>query len=348
MSMTTSIEGPAPPEWVHLLPSGTFNGADGRGPWRAVDPAAIITASMTAPGRIPIDENHAIDLAAPKGGASPARGWIVEMQSRPNGIWGRVTWTHSGDALLRSGAYRWISPVMQHRPDGTVLRILRAALTNTPNLPQLTALNASTAPGRTLMSTDTPFKTNPLTPGTAGALGMNPDNHGEFRPTAAELEVGRKMGIDPNKLAQQRRAREGKALRDYDAGKIADFERAVTAPNDSLVANMARPSQGNVALAAEGERARPRATEHEIAKRMGLDPTKLAQHRTQRETAELANWDGPNNWGGHGDPSYQLTPTDQRMCATLGVDPQEFLAWKRDPISAPRPKGLPAQIGSNA
>ena len=77
------------PEWVHLIPAGTFSGADGRGPYTLHNPEAVITASIAA-GKLPIDENHAIDLAAPKGGPSPARGWIVELQSRTDGLWGKV------------------------------------------------------------------------------------------------------------------------------------------------------------------------------------------------------------------------------------------------------------------
>jgi len=37
-----------------------------------------------------IDENHATDHAAPHGLPAPSRGRIVEMQGRPDGIWGRV------------------------------------------------------------------------------------------------------------------------------------------------------------------------------------------------------------------------------------------------------------------
>ncbi len=129
------------PEWVHLVPDGVFKGVDGRGPYRLVNPAAVIAASM-AGGKLPIDENHATDLAGPQGQPSPARGWIVEMQARADGIWGRVEWTASGRALLEDAAYRGVSPVFTHSKSGEVQLVLRAALTNTPNLgPDLTALN---------------------------------------------------------------------------------------------------------------------------------------------------------------------------------------------------------------
>ena len=121
------------PEWVHLVPSGTFRGIDNRGPYSLTDPAAVIAATMAAT-RIPIDECHATDLAAPQGRAAPARGWIVEMQARADGLWGRVEWTEAGKQLVGAKEYRGISPVLTHEAGGRILRVLRASLTNTPNL----------------------------------------------------------------------------------------------------------------------------------------------------------------------------------------------------------------------
>lgn len=131
------------PDWVHLVPAGTFRGASPNkaGPWTLHDAAAVIEASM-ADGPLAIDENHAIDLTGPKGGPSPARGWITELQARDDGIWGRVEWTETGRALIADRAYRGISPVIQsERGSGRVVRVLRASLTNTPNLP-LTTLHS--------------------------------------------------------------------------------------------------------------------------------------------------------------------------------------------------------------
>jgi len=129
------------PDWVHLLPGGSaILTRDGRGPYRVPDPAAVIAASLDG-GKLPIDENHAIDLAAPHGDPSPARGHIVELQARADGIWGRVEWTGTGRALLVDRAYLGLSPAISHTPQGQVLRILSASLVNRPNLRGLTALH---------------------------------------------------------------------------------------------------------------------------------------------------------------------------------------------------------------
>lgn len=131
------------PEWVHLLPasSGAVQTGDARGPYNVKDADRLIQLSFSDVDRLPIDENHSTDLAAPLGNPSPARGWVVEMQARKDGIWGRVEWSAAGQALLHERAYRALSPVILHDKAGNIMRILRASLVNRPNLRGLTALN---------------------------------------------------------------------------------------------------------------------------------------------------------------------------------------------------------------
>ena len=134
-------DGAAVPEWLHLLPAGEARTNDGRGPYLVPDPQAVIQASM-ANGKLALCENHATDLAAPKGGAAPARGWITQLQNREDGIWGKIDWV---DAAGRRAArqYRGVSPVIAHDKSGKVSAILRASLTNTPNLAGLKSLHST-------------------------------------------------------------------------------------------------------------------------------------------------------------------------------------------------------------
>lgn len=122
------------PEWVHLCPAGTFTGVDGRGPYTVPDPAALVRNSMAGGRKLPIDENHSTDLAGVVGGPAPARGWIVAMEARDDGIWGKVEWTPTGTTLMTERAYSGISPSWPRTPNGKVTQILRASLTNAPNL----------------------------------------------------------------------------------------------------------------------------------------------------------------------------------------------------------------------
>jgi phage I-like protein len=128
------------PAWVHLLPPGAIRTVDGRGPYQ-VD-AHAVAAAFKAGDKLPIDENHAIDLAKSTGQPSPARGWIVGLQARADGVWGAVEWNSAGAALMADCAYRGISPAILHNQSGKVLAVLRASLTNTPNLQGLTTLHS--------------------------------------------------------------------------------------------------------------------------------------------------------------------------------------------------------------
>ncbi|KAA8387879.1 hypothetical protein FOH24_12920 [Acetobacter tropicalis] len=123
-----------PPEWIHLTPAGTWGGKDGRGPFVLKDPAGVIKRSMhMAGGKLVVDENHSTHVAGPKGESTPAVGWVVELASRQDGIWGKVNWTRRGAELMGDKAYRGISPAIGSKPDGTVEWIEAVSLTNRPN-----------------------------------------------------------------------------------------------------------------------------------------------------------------------------------------------------------------------
>ncbi len=136
------------PEWIMVVPAGKdglIETVDGRGPYRVSDVAQLLQRSLhAAGGRLALDENHSTDLAAPNGGPSPARGWIIELQPRDGAIYGRVDWSASGSELMTEKAYRYISPVFTHDKAGNILALLRASLTNTPNLIGMAALNSQT------------------------------------------------------------------------------------------------------------------------------------------------------------------------------------------------------------
>lgn len=132
------------PEWVHLLPAGQVRTVDGRGPYMVANMAALAAASLKGGQKLPIDENHATDKGAVLGLPAPARGWIVALEARSNGLWGKVQWTGPGRKLMQEKAYAGISPVIVHDKANTVALLLRASLTNTPNLQGLATLHSAT------------------------------------------------------------------------------------------------------------------------------------------------------------------------------------------------------------
>ena len=93
----------APPEWIQLIPAGSFHGRDGRGPYLLSDPEAVIKATMALRmhAGIPIDYDHATDFGAPQGSPAPAAGWITEFAIRGGAIWGRVEWTERAARAIR-------------------------------------------------------------------------------------------------------------------------------------------------------------------------------------------------------------------------------------------------------
>lgn len=161
LTATCSMSLPAgAPDRVHLLPFGTVLGRDGRGPYTLRDKAhaaQVIAVTKAAQGAtdLPIDYEHQNQLAPPHVKPRPAAGWLKpnSLEVGPNGIWGRVEWTATAAQQLGERAYRYLSPVFNHATDGTVLRIVGAALTHFPNL-ELTALasQGATMPGDTLTS----------------------------------------------------------------------------------------------------------------------------------------------------------------------------------------------------
>ncbi len=136
------------PSRIQILPAGKkIKGVDGR-EWTLADPFALCekmnrSTSVTVKNGCCIDENHSTDLAAPKGGKAPALGWFGNFGVEKDGsIWADVDWNERGRKAIAEKEYKYISPVFTRDKDGNITEILRAALTNNPNLDN-PALNSS-------------------------------------------------------------------------------------------------------------------------------------------------------------------------------------------------------------
>jgi Mu-like prophage I protein len=129
-------------QWIHLLPAGLSIAKDGR-KLNALNLDQIIAETNKRSGfqSIPVDYDHQLDLAQ-EGQAVPAAGWITQFEARDNGIWGLAEWTTRAFNMVKDKEYRFISPVIIQTPQGQVIAILRAALTNNPAL-DLISLNSS-------------------------------------------------------------------------------------------------------------------------------------------------------------------------------------------------------------
>lgn len=124
------------PEWLQLIPAGSFTTNDGRA-FTVRDPNVVIAASKPD---IHIDYDHGTDT----GSGSRAAGWSTELKaSGPKGepgIWAHMHWTKSGAAAIADKEFRYISPTFLHDKQNNVTKILRAGLLNNPAIDELPAL----------------------------------------------------------------------------------------------------------------------------------------------------------------------------------------------------------------
>lgn len=123
------------PSRIQLIPPGpVVAGIDGR-KW-TLNSASVLVKNMNAlQGEFLIDENHSTDLAASRGEQSPARGWFKNFTVEPDGsVWADVEWNSRGKEILENREYRYISPALHVTKDKKIIGILRASLTNNPNL----------------------------------------------------------------------------------------------------------------------------------------------------------------------------------------------------------------------
>lgn len=120
-------------------------GRDGRGPY-TLDATAVAAAFAQHGADLPVDYEHQMLTASQKSGPVPAAGWITAVQAKEDGLWGRVQWTAQAAQLLKDRAYRYVSAVFDHMPDGRVIRLKGAGLVHAPNLPLQAAASQQVTP----------------------------------------------------------------------------------------------------------------------------------------------------------------------------------------------------------
>lgn len=147
LPLGSSAEGAAvtPPEWMKVMPAGTFKGVDGRGPYSNSNPDAVVAASNQDGRPAPVDYNHQTVFAVLNGASSPAAAWIDRFENRGGEIWAHVDWNADGAKAVASKDYRFISPTFRHdTKTGEIQRIVSVALVNNPNIAELPAIASQT------------------------------------------------------------------------------------------------------------------------------------------------------------------------------------------------------------
>ncbi|WP_330925249.1 phage protease [Candidatus Sororendozoicomonas aggregata] len=168
-----------PPEWLPLIPAGTFTGRDGR-QWTNPNPELILAACRAVGRDIPLDIEHATEVKGPKGEPAPAQGWfrLDDLEARDGALWGRVEWNDSGRALVEGKAYKYYSPAFLYDGEGQVKALKSVGLTNTHNLRELPALNQQSTPPPDSEHHENPERGEtdmPLSEAMRAALGLKND-----------------------------------------------------------------------------------------------------------------------------------------------------------------------------
>ena len=139
--------GEAPPKEFCILPKGKLSSVDGLD--LIVDDesmSSIMQAFKDHGIDFEVDWEHASEAPASevaKGGA-PAAAW-GRLDARSDGIWlTDIRWVPPADEQVRTGGYRWWSPVVNYEKEtGRVVVLRSAGLTNLPALDNLTPLMAA-------------------------------------------------------------------------------------------------------------------------------------------------------------------------------------------------------------
>lgn len=325
-----------PAEWVQLVPMGAFTGRDGRAftTVDAIHATGIVAATKARAGSMDlvIDYDHQTDFGAKPGvgGTAVASGWMKELQARADGIWARVEWTAEAARKLVGREYRYLSPVFQHTQDGTVTRILRAGLTNSPNL-ELAAVAAEQS------QEQEDVKLHELV---AGALGL--------QATATEAEISTALTVAVNAAAELTTIRAAAKAKDGD-----DAEAVITAIQSQAQVDPARYVPIETFTAVNAELAKLRgststdAAEAAVNKLIEegklLPATKawalgyawqdLTAFNTYAATLSPIVTAGETGKGaGAPDKTAQLSDAEKAVCATMGWDEATYLAGKKDDI----------------
>lgn len=138
--------------FYHLAPLGEFPHAKA-GVVQVVDSAAVeemanrfrdASKQSNFAGLLVDFDHFSLDNDKP----SEAAGWIIAVQNRADGLWGKIRWSDIGEQAVKGGRYRFISPVWgrddcEEIGNGRVrpLRLMNAAVTNDPNLKGIVPLS---------------------------------------------------------------------------------------------------------------------------------------------------------------------------------------------------------------
>lgn len=167
------------PALVKLAPRGKVRTRDDR----AFDfsPETLVARFDKDGIEVPVDLEHS--LSAFMGDKSKgAIGWISKLVSKPDGLYGEVSWLDAGKAALKARTHRYISPTFRHDEFGVATWLHSVALVAAPALPMPALAHVSP-----LITTEEPKMTKLAR--LAAKLGLNEDASEDAMIAALEAQL---------------------------------------------------------------------------------------------------------------------------------------------------------------
>ena len=277
------------PEWLPMIPAGTFTGRDGRS-WVNDNPQAFIATSFRYP-TLPFDAEHSTELLGPKGEEAPAYAWIDAM---------RV----NADGSIDGQKYRYYSPAFRHFPTGQVSHLSSAGLTNKPNLylPALNSENTMTVPVQ--IATALGLAETASVDDAVSAIQTIKNSESLALNRAQNPDLSKFIPLETHQLALNRAQTAEERL------KTLDEKTATALVDDAVTAGKVAPANRDMYLAlcrTEDGRLKFADFVKTAQPLVNQDPTKGKENNSQQST---------------------LTDTELAMCRSLGITQEEFLAAK--------------------
>jgi phage I-like protein len=140
------------PTEIQVIPPGRHRTAKGDFLLDTEAAAHVMAAFEASKNLMPIDYEH----QGLRGGMAPAAGWISSLMYRGDeGLWAEVEWTPRARGLLEGCEYRYLSPVfVKSEKDDRVVRLMGAALTNTPAIDGMVPVTGGRKKGITVPPPD--------------------------------------------------------------------------------------------------------------------------------------------------------------------------------------------------
>ena len=290
------------PEWLPMIPAGTFTGRDGRS-WINDNPASVVSASFRYP-KLPFDMEHATELKGPKGEEAPAYAWIDALRVNDDGsIDAHIEWTADGEAIVRGKKYRYYSPAFFNTADAQVTRLSSAGLTNKPNLylPALNSENTMTVPVQ--IATVLGLAATASVDDAVSAIQTIQSNEKVALNRAQNPDLSKFIPVETHQLALNRAETAESRLKEL------DDKTATSLVDDAVTSGKVAPANREMYLAlcrTEEGRQQFTAFMQTAPVLVNADPTKGKENRGQAE----------------------LTETELAMCRSMGLTKEEFLAAK--------------------